>query len=103
MPRANPAEKKVRTRSRVRQTPDIDAVALRAALHRCVDRISARDLDRVAALARSLTKRTLPQTIALMEAVANHDLALVQYLVAPEVEAFPDEIAAIDAAKRRRG
>jgi hypothetical protein len=35
-----------------------------------------------------------------MEAVANHDLALVQYLVAPEVEASADEIAALDAVKR---
>jgi hypothetical protein len=102
MPKVKPAESKARTRSRVHQRPDIDAAVLRAALHKHVDRVSARDLVRVAALARSLTKGTLPQTVALMEAVANHDLALVQYLVAPEVEALPDEIAAIEAAKRRR-
>lgn len=100
VPNAHPVKKKVRARSRLRQTPGIDAVSLRAALHKRVDRVSVRDLDRVATLARSLTKRALPQTIALMEAVANHDLALVHYLVAPEVEAFPDEIAAIDAVKR---
>jgi hypothetical protein len=46
--------------SRTRRTA---ATLLRVALHKRVDRVSLRDLDRVVALTASLTKNDLPKTV----------------------------------------